>query len=578
MENDKKDELLVARHSLSHVLAAAVKQIFGEDIKFGIGPAIETGCYYDFDLNESITPEHFEKIEANIKEIISKDLPFTTEELTKQEALKLFANQPYKIELINDIPEDTVSVYRLGDLFTDLCKGPHVNSTKYLKSYAYLIDRIAGAYWKGSEKNKMLQRIYLYAFASKDELKERLRFIEEAAKRDHRKLGRELDLFFFSDYAPGVPFFGPNGMILKNEILKFWREVHQKAGYSEIETPIILNRKLWEVSGHWNNYKENMYTLNIEDESFAIKPMSCPGALLYYQQNIHSYKEFPLRVAELGRVHRHEASGTLHGMLRVRSFVQDDAHIFITPSQITNEIQHIFSIIHEIYSVFGLTYHLELSTMPENHIGEIEDWQIAEQALQDALELSNEKFIINEGDGAFYGPKIDIQIKDAIGRTWQCGTIQLDMQMPKRFNIEYVDSDGSKQQPVLLHRTILGSLERFMGILTEHFIGAFPTWLAPVQVTVLNISQNQENYAKEVFTLLKSNGIRAHLDDRNEKIGKKIREAQLQKIPYMLIIGDNEMNAKTVSVRDRGVGDKGAVPVHNFINQILDDINNKSLN
>lgn len=579
MEIKKENlQLQTARHTMSHVLAGAIKELYS-NVKFGIGPAIENGFYYDLDLEKSITPDDFAKIENKMHEIIKQDLPMEKEVLTKEQALELFKEQPYKIELIKDFDKDEIiSIYKLGDKFTDLCRGPHVENTRELRSYAFKISKVAGAYWKGDEKNKMMQRIYVDCFASKQELTEYEKMLEEAVKRDHRKLGKELGLFFISDYANGMPFYMPNGVTVRNELIKFWREVHKDAGYEEIETPMALSRKLWEYSGHWDHYQKNMYTFKVEDEDFAIKPMNCPGGMLYYKEKIHSYKEFPLRVGELGKVHRHEASGTLHGLFRVRCFTQDDAHIFMLPSQIDDEIKNILELVDKMYGVFGLTYHLELSTMPENHIGEIADWEWAEASLKSALNKIGKDYVINEGDGAFYGPKIDIHIKDAIGRTWQCGTIQLDMQLPKRFNLEYVDSDGTKKEPVMVHRVIYGSLDRFLGIITENFSGAFPVWLAPVQVKVMNIAESSADYAKEIKNKLYASGIRVELDDRNEKIGYKIREAASLKIPYMIVVGENEKSNGTITVRMRGNNEMRDVKIEDFTQKVLHEIKDRILN
>ena len=565
------------RHGLSHVLAKAVGQIY-TDVKYAIGPAIDNGFYYDFDTPDAITPDDFPRIEKAMRHIIANNEKFEKKVVSREEALKMFKDCPYKTELINDLPEDSeISVYYLGDDWVDLCRGPHVANTKDLKDFVFKINRVSGAYWRGDEKNKMLQRVYVYAYPTQKELDDYVMMMEEAKKRDHRKLGRDLGLFFISDYAQGMPFYMPKGLLVKNLLVDFWRQEHKKAGYIEIETPISLDQSLWKVSGHWDHYKKNMYTFNVEDTEFAIKPMNCPGGMLYYKENVHSYKEFPLRVGELGKVHRHEASGTLHGLFRVRSFTQDDAHIFMLPSQIESEIENVLKLVEKMYAAFGLEYHLELSTMPEDHIGEEVTWREAEKALKNALKKIGKDFVINEGDGAFYGPKIDIHIKDAIGRTWQCGTIQLDMQLPKRFELEYVDSDGTKKEPIMIHRVIYGSLDRFMGIITENFAGAFPLWLTPVQVAILNITDNSLPYAKEVKERLEAAGFRVELDERNEKIGKKIREAQLQKIPYMLVIGDNEARDKKIAVRSRKAGDLGAKDIDEFIAQIKDENDNKVL-
>ena len=566
------------RHSMAHVLAKALEKIYGDKLKLTIGPSIDNGFYYDIDMEESITPEDFKRIEEEMDAVLRSNADFTRKEISKSEALELFKGNEYKVELIENLPEDEIiSVYYLGDDFVDLCRGPHVENTKFLRGFAYKLNKVSGAYWRGDEKNKMLQRVYVYGFLDKNELKDYMRMIEEAKKRDHRKLGRELDLFFMTDYAPGMPFFMPNGLTVINKLTEYWREIHKRAGYVEITTPMAMNRTLWETSGHWNHYSKNMYTFSCEEQTFAIKPMNCPGGMLYYQQDMHSYKDFPLRVGELGKVHRHEASGTLHGLFRVRCFTQDDAHIFMTPDQIESEVASVLALVDEAYSTFGLNYHLELSTMPEDHMGDIKDWQHAETCLANALKKLGRDYVINEGDGAFYGPKIDIHIEDALKRTWQCGTIQLDMQLPKRFNLEYTDSDGSKKEPIMIHRVVLGSIERFFGILTEHFAGAFPTWLAPVQVKVAIINDKALDYANSVVDNLRKAGIRAEIDDRNESIGKKIREAQLKKIPYTLVIGEQEVENGTVAVRKRSVGDQGIVSLDEFISRIVGEVESKTL-
>ena len=579
MEKDleKEEKLNMYRHSMAHVLAKAITQIW-PDVKLTIGPAIDNGFYYDIDLEHKITPDDFEKIENKMNEIIKNNEDFKREEVSKSEALKLFKNNVYKTELINELPEnEVITIYYTGDNFVDLCRGPHVENTKFLRTFAFKIAKVNGAYWRGNEKNKMLQRVYCYGFLDKSELKNYVQMLEEAAKRDHRKLGKELGLYFISDYAKGMPTYMPKGLILKNLLIDFWRDIHKKAGYVEIETPMAMNRELWEISGHWDHYKSNMYTFTVEDDTFAIKPMNCPGGMIFYQQNIHSYKEFPLRVGELGKVHRHEASGTLNGLLRVRCFTQDDAHIFMLPNQIEDEIKNVMSLVDKVYSTFGLSYSVELSTMPENHIGEISEWEMAETALSNALKHMNLDYKINAGDGAFYGPKIDIHVTDCIGREWQCGTIQLDMQLPKRFNLTYVDSNGELKEPIMIHRVVYGSLERMIAILIENFAGAFPTWLAPTQVKILNIADNHLEYANKVKQELENNGLRVELDDRNEKIGKKIREAQLEKVPYMLIIGDKEMQENKVSVRHRKEGDKGSVALNDFISSIMLEVKNKEI-
>lgn len=577
MEKELEEKLHMYRHSMAHVLAKALTQIW-PDVKLTIGPAIDNGFYYDIDLNHSITPEDFKQIEEKMNAIIKNNEDFVRQEVSKQEALKIFKGNEYKEELINELPEDEIiTIYKTGSDFVDLCRGPHVENTKFLRGFAFKINKVNGAYWRGNEKNKMLQRVYCYGFLNKEDLKNYVAMMEEALKRDHRKLGKELGLYFISDYAKGMPTYMPKGLQLKNTLIEFWREIHKKAGYVEIETPMAMSRELWEISGHWDHYQANMYTFKVEDDTFAIKPMNCPGGMLYYQQNIHSYKEFPLRVGELGKVHRHEASGTLNGLLRVRCFTQDDAHIFMLPSQIEDEIKNVMKLVDQVYTTFGLKYSVELSTMPESHIGEVSEWEMAETALKNALEHMNLDYKINEGDGAFYGPKIDIHVTDCIGREWQCGTIQLDMQLPKRFNLTYVDSDGSLKEPIMIHRVVYGSLERMIAVLIENFAGAFPTWLSPVQVKILNISDAQLEYAKNVKAILEDNGIRVELDDRNEKIGKKIREAQLEKVPYMLVVGDKEMAENKVAVRHRKEGDKGVLTINQFVENILAEIKSKEI-
>lgn len=577
MEKVLDEKLHMYRHSMAHVLAKALTQIW-PDVKLTIGPAIDNGFYYDIDLNHSITPEDFKQIEEKMNAIIKNNEDFVRQEVSKQEALKIFKGNEYKEELINELPEnEIITIYKTGSDFVDLCRGPHVENTKFLRGFAFKINKVNGAYWRGNEKNKMLQRVYCYGFLNKEDLKNYVAMMEEALKRDHRKLGKELGLYFISDYAKGMPTYMPKGLQLKNTLIEFWREIHKKAGYVEIETPMAMNRELWEISGHWDHYQANMYTFKVEDDTFAIKPMNCPGGMLYYQQNIHSYKEFPLRVGELGKVHRHEASGTLNGLLRVRCFTQDDAHIFMLPNQIEDEIKNVMKLVDQVYTTFGLKYSVELSTMPESHIGEVSEWEMAETALKNALEHMNLDYKINEGDGAFYGPKIDIHVTDCISREWQCGTIQLDMQLPKRFNLTYVDSDGSLKEPIMIHRVVYGSLERMIAVLIENFAGAFPTWLSPVQVKILNISDAQLEYAKNVKTILEDNGIRVELDDRNEKIGKKIREAQLEKVPYMLVVGDKEMAENKVAVRHRKEGDKGVLTINQFVENILAEIKSKEI-
>ena len=527
------------RHTTSHIMAQAIKRLY-PDTKLAIGPSIADGFYYDVDRETPLTSEDLEKIEAEMKKIVKEDLKLERFELPRAEAIAFMKEkeEPYKVELIEDLPEDAViSFYRQGE-FTDLCAGPHLMSTKPVK--AFKLTSLAGAYWRGSEKNKMLQRIYGTAFTKKAELEEYLHMIEEAKKRDHRKLGKELGLFMMSEDGPGFPFFLPKGMDLKNALMDYWREIHRKAGYVEISTPIILNRRLWETSGHWDHYKENMYTTVIDDEDYAIKPMNCPGGVLVYKSEPRSYRDLPLRLAEVGLVHRHEKSGQLHGLMRVRCFNQDDAHIFMTPEQIKDEIKGVANLIDQVYKLFGFKYHVELSTRPEDSMGSDEDWEVATEGLRGALDDLGLDYVVNEGDGAFYGPKIDFHLEDSIGRTWQCGTIQLDFQLPQRFELEYTGADGEKHRPIMIHRVVFGSIERFIGILIEHFAGAFPTWLAPVQVKILPISDKYADYSKEVLDKLTEAGIRAEMDTRSEKIGYKIREAQTQKIPYMLVVGQKE--------------------------------------
>lgn len=561
----------VFRHTSSHILAQAVKRLYPE-AKFAIGPAIENGFYYDFDVPESFTPQDLEKIEAEMKKIVAADYPIVREEVSREEALAFFAEQgeKYKEELIRDLPEDVqVSLYRQGE-FVDLCAGPHAPSTGKIK--AIKLTSVAGAYWRGDENREMLQRIYGTSFPKQKELDEHLKMLEEAAKRDHRKLGRELDLFSIHEEGPGFPFFHPKGMIIRNELESFWREVHTRWGYQEIKTPIILREDLWKQSGHWDHYKENMYFTEIDEQAYAIKPMNCPGGILVYKNRPHSYREFPLRMAELGLVHRHELSGVLHGLMRVRSFTQDDAHIFLLPEQIKDEIINVIELTDYLYRVFGFDYHVELSTKPEKAMGSEEDWENATQALREALEEKGIEYKVNEGDGAFYGPKIDFHLKDCLGRTWQCGTIQLDFQMPERFELEYTGEDGEKHRPVMIHRTCLGSIERFIGILIEHYAGAFPTWLAPVQVKILPITDRHLDYCRQLAEEYKEHGIRVEVDERNEKVGYKIREAQLNKIPYMLIVGDKEVEEGTVSVRARSQGDIGAMAADRFLELIKEEI------
>ena len=570
---EDKDGAHVLRHTASHVLAAAVKRLYPE-VKLTIGPAIDNGFYYDFDSDVAFTPDVLEKLEAEMKKIVKENAKMERFTLPREEALELMKDEPYKVELINDLPEDAViSFYKMGD-FTDLCAGPHLFSTGAIK--AFKLTSCNSAYWRGDAKNKVLQRIYGTAFTTKEALKAYLDMIEEAKKRDHRKLGKELGLFAILDEGPGFPFFLPKGMVLRNTLIDYWREVHKRYGYVEISTPMMLNRQLWERSGHWDHYKENMYTTVIDGTDFAIKPMNCPGGMLVYKLQPHSYRDLPLRMGELGLVHRHELSGALHGLFRVRCFTQDDAHIFMTWDQMKDEIKNVVRLFDEVYSVFGLSYEIVVSTMPEDHMGDVKDWDFATETLKEAVTEMGKTYVINEGDGAFYGPKLDFHISDCLGRTWQCGTIQLDMQLPERFELEYTGADNEKHRPVMIHRVVLGSIERFIGVITEHFAGAFPLWLSPVQVEVLPVSNAFNDYGAEVAKKLDEAGIRVHLDDRNEKIGYKIREAQLQKTPYMLVVGEREKNDGTVSVRTRAGEDKGAVKVEEFVAQALEEIRTKA--
>jgi len=558
----------VFRHTSAHMLAQAIKRLY-PNAKFAIGPSIENGFYYDIDLEERLTMEDLAKLEAEMKKIAKEDQKLERFELPKEEALAWAKEngEIYKEELINDLPEgEIISFYKQGD-FTDLCRGPHLLSTKKVKAVKLL--SVAGAYWRGDEKNKMLQRIYGISFEKNKDLEEYLHLLEEAKKRDHRKLGKELDLFFIPEEGPGFPLFLPKGMELKNALLKYWREIHRQDGYVEIETPIILNRHLWETSGHWYHYKENMYTVQIDEQDFAIKPMNCPGGMLFYQAKPHSYRDFPMRVAELGRVHRHELSGALHGLMRVRAFTQDDAHIFMLPEQIKDEIKGVVKLIDSVYKTFGFEYHLELSTRPEDSMGTDEEWETAENGLREALEELNLPYVLNEGDGAFYGPKIDFHLKDCLGRTWQCGTIQLDMQLPQRFDISYIGQDGEKHRPVMIHRVALGSIERFIGILIEQYAGKFPVWLAPTQVKILPISDKYMDYANEVKKALFDAGVRVEMDDRAEKIGFKIREAQLEKVPYMLVVGEKEAAENQVAVRSRDKGEMGSMNLNDFVSVVV---------
>ena len=563
------------RHTASHVMAQAVKRLWPE-AKLAIGPAIDKGFYYDIDMEHTLTPEDLGKIEKEMSRIVKENLPITKSVMSRQEAIEFFKskNEDYKVELIEDLPEDAViSCYAQGD-FIDLCAGPHVASTGKVK--AFKLQSIAGAYWRGDEKNKMLQRIYGTAFEKKEELDAYLHMLEEAAKRDHRKLGKELGLFVIKEEGPGFPFFLPKGMALRNELENFWREVHHDFEYDEIRTPIILNKHLWETSGHWEHYRENMYTTIIDDEEYAIKPMNCPGGILVYQNEMHSYRDLPLRYAELGLVHRHELSGALHGLFRVRAFTQDDAHVFMLPEQMQSELMKVIELFDRIYSQFGLKYHVELSTKPDNAMGDDAIWEAATEALRNAIEAKGIDYVINPGDGAFYGPKLDYHIEDSLGRTWQCGTIQLDMNLPERFNVEYIGEDGQKHRTIMIHRACFGSMERFIGILTEHYAGAFPTWMAPVQVKILPISEKHVEYAKELAKQMHRDYVRVEVDDRSEKIGYKIRQAQMAKVPYMLVVGDKEVEEGTVNIRKHGGDELGSVPFEEFFNSIKIEIKERN--
>ena len=571
-----KDGKMVFWHTSTHIMAQAVKRLY-PNAKLGTGPALDNGFYYDIDLEEKLTVEDLEKIEKEMKNIVSESLDIVRKEVSRNEAIEIMKNrnEDYKIEIINGLPEDaTISLYQQGE-FIDLCAGPHLPNTKYVK--AFKLTSIAGAYWRAEANNKQLQRLYGVSFEKKKELDEYLKLLEEAKLRDHRKLGKELDLFSMHEEGPGFPFFHPKGMVLRNTLEKFWREEHEKAGYDEIKTPIILNEALWHQSGHWDHYKENMYFTKIDGEDYAIKPMNCPGSILTYKTHLFSYRDLPLRWAEMGQVHRHELSGALHGLMRVRTFTQDDAHLYVLPSQVKDELIGVIELADYIYSIFNFKYHVELSTRPENSMGTQEQWDIATNGLIAALEEKNIKYIVNEGDGAFYGPKIDFHLQDAIGRTWQCGTIQLDFQMPERFDIHYIDSNNEKQRPVMLHRTVFGSIERFIGILIEHFAGKFPLWLSPVQVKILPISDKFVDYAYEVQKELKKLGIRVNVDARAEKIGFKIREAQLEKVPYMLVIGEKEVENNTLSVRSRDLGDLGSMKKEEVIEKFVKEIEEKKI-
>ena len=559
-------------HTAAHIMAQAIKRIYGDNVKLTIGPAIDKGFYYDFDVKENISSDDFEKIEAEMKKIIKEDLPIERFSLPREEAIKFMKEngEEYKVELIEELPDDEeISFYKQGE-FTDLCAGPHLMSTGKVKAVKILSS--SGAYWRGDEHNKMLQRFYGISYPKASQLEEYLNMLEEAKKRDHKKLGKELELFMIAPEGPGFPFFLPKGMVLRNVLEDFWRDIHRKNGYVEIKTPMILNEELWHRSGHWDHYKENMYTTKIDNVDYGIKPMNCPGGMIVYKSKMHSYKDLPIRAGELGLVHRHEKSGELNGLFRVRCFTQDDAHIFCLPEQIEDEISRIIKLVDEVYSIFGFEYTLELSTRPEDSMGSDEQWEMAEGALKKVLKDLDMPYELNEGDGAFYGPKIDFHIKDSLGREWQCGTIQLDFQMPERFDLTYIGEDGEKHRPVMLHRVIFGSIERFIGVLIENYAGAFPTWLAPVQVKLLPIADAHVDYANEVKAKLEDVGIRVELDDRNEKIGYKIREAQLQKIPYMLILGDKERESNSVGVRSRKDGDIGAMDLDEFIAKIVEEI------
>ena len=564
-------------HTCSHVLAQAVKRLYPE-VKLAIGPAIENGFYYDMDSPFPFTPEIMEKIEAEMRKICKEKLKLERFELPREEAIKFMEEreEPYKVELINDLPEDAhISFYRQGE-FVDLCAGPHLDSTGRIKGNAIKLTACNAAYWRGDSSRQTLQRIYGVAFPKKDELDAYLQRLEEAKRRDHRRLGKELGLFMLTEEGPGFPFFLPKGMVLKNTLIDYWREVHKRYGYVEVSTPMILNRHLWETSGHWYHYKENMYTTVIDGEDYAIKPMNCPGGMLVYKSEPHSYRDLPLRVGELGLVHRHELSGALHGLFRVRCFTQDDAHIFMTWDQMKDEIKNVVRLFDEVYSLFGLPYEIELSTMPDDHMGDEKDWEFAQETLKEAIPEMGKSYVINEGDGAFYGPKLDFHLQDSLGRTWQCGTIQLDMQLPERFELEYTGADGEKHRPVMIHRVVFGSIERFIGVITEHFAGAFPVWLSPVQVKVMPITDRAADYAKSVAAKLDAAKVRVETDLRNEKIGYKIREAQMQKIPYMLVVGDKEAEAGTVSVRTRAGVDLGAMPLDEFMAKIGEEISTRS--
>ena len=577
LTGEDADGLWALRHTASHILAQAVKRLYKDsNVKLAIGPAIDNGFYYDFDMDRQLTADDLVKIEKEMEKIVKENLSLVRRELSRSDALALFTEkgESYKVELINDLPEDAViSLYEQGD-FTDLCAGPHVISTGKVK--AMKLQSVAGAYWRGSEKNKMLQRIYGTAFEKKADLDAYLTMLEEAAKRDHRKLGKELDLFSLQEEGPGFPFFHPNGMVIRNELINYWREIHRQFGYQEIQTPMILNRKLWEQSGHWDHYQENMYFTKIDEEDYAIKPMNCPGGILVYRTHQHSYRDLPLRMGELGLVHRHELSGALHGLMRVRNFTQDDAHIFMLPNQIEEEIQKVIDLFDRVYSTFGLEYHAELSTRPEDSMGSDDIWEMATSALRNALDHRGLKYVVNEGDGAFYGPKIDFHLKDSIGRTWQCGTMQLDMLMPEKFDLTYVGEDGQKHRPVMIHRVVYGSIERFIGILIENYAGAFPVWLAPVQVRILPITDKHAEYAHALKRQMFDLGIRVEVDDRNEKVGYKIRESQIKKVPYVLVVGDQEVENGQVAVRKHGEQNSEVMAGADFIKEVQEKVAEKA--
>ena len=565
-------------HSCSHIMAQAVKRLWPE-VKLAIGPSIDEGWYYDMDAPFAFTPEHLAEIEAEMRKICKEKIAIQRFELPREEARKLMEDkgEKYKVELIDDLPADApISFYKQGD-FTDLCAGPHLDSTGRVKGNGIKLLSCNAAYWRGDANRESLQRIYGIAFPKKEELDAYLERIEEAKRRDHRKLGKELGLFMLTDEGPGFPFFLPKGMVLKNTLLDYWRKVHKRYGYVEISTPIILNQELWHRSGHWDHYKNNMYTTVIDGEDYAVKPMNCPGGMLVYASEPHSYKELPLRMGEIGLVHRHELSGALHGLFRVRCFNQDDAHVFMTRDQMQDVIQETVRLFDEVYSVFGLSYQIEVSTMPEDHIGEVSDWDFATETLKKAIEAMGKTYVINEGDGAFYGPKLDFHLADSLGRTWQCGTIQLDMQMPERFELEYVGEDGQKHRPVMIHRVVLGSIERFIGVITEHFAGAFPAWLNPVQVKLLTVTDRVDNYAKDISAKLDAMGFRVEIDDRNEKVGKKIREATMEKVPYMLVLGDRDMENNTVSVRHRSGEDLGAMSLDQFATMLKNEVDSMEI-